>query len=251
MKEPTYALIVDDEDALRFFIQETLKRAGIQATGAASGEEALDLLRDQRYDLAILDLMLGGRVDGLKVLEAIRWRWPDTAVIMLTAHGSLESAMAAIREGVDGYLLKPVEPAELRQAVQAALERREGLSRDSGAGPDSGSSPPQGAEREDYMLRRGPFVINPKKHEVTVDGQPVELTPREFTLLVHLVQNADRAISPQELVEVVREYKPVDDYEARDIVKWYIYRLRRKVEPDPAQPCYILNVRGVGYTFGG
>ena len=127
MNETICALIVDDEDALRFFIQETLRRAGINSAGAASGEQALDLLRDQRYDLAILDLMLGGRVDGLKVLEAIRWRWPDMAVVILTAHGSLESAMAAIREGVDGYLLKPVEPAELRQAVQEAMERRRGL----------------------------------------------------------------------------------------------------------------------------
>jgi DNA-binding response OmpR family regulator len=244
MAGSVHALVVDDEDALRFFIEETLKRAGYEAMGAASGEEALDLLRDSRYDLAILDLMLGGRVDGLKVLEAIRWRWPDMAVIILTAHGSLESAMAAIREGVDGYLLKPVEPVELRRAVREALDRRQGLAR------DRSMEPGQEAESEAHLLRRGPFVVNLKKHEVTMDGQPVELTPREFTLLVHLMQNVDRAISPQELVEVVREYKPVDNYEARDIVKWYIYRLRRKVELDPAQPRYIVNVRGVGYTFG-
>lgn len=244
MGEPIDALVVDDEDALRFFIQETLKRAGMNATGAANGEEALDLLREQRYDLAILDLMLGGRVDGLKVLEAIRWRWPDMAVIILTAHGSLESAMVAIREGIDGYLLKPVEPAELRQAVQEALERRQGLIGDQSSKPDAEG------ESESYVLKSGPFVVNLKKHEVTIDGQPIELTPREFVLLTHLMQNADRVISPQELVEVVREYRPIDAYEARDIVKWYIYRLRRKVEPDPAQPCYIVNVRGIGYTFG-
>jgi DNA-binding response OmpR family regulator len=245
MAEPVHALIVDDEDALRFFIQAALRRAGIDATGAASGEEALDLLRDRRYDLAILDLMLGGRVDGLKVLEAIRWRWPGMAVIILTAHGSLESAMAAIREGVDGYLLKPVEPAELRRAVQGALARRQDLA--------SGRSLEQAQDTagEPHMLKRGPFVVNLKKHEAMIDGQPVELTPREFMLLVYLMRNADRAISAQELVEVVRDYKPVDEYEARDIIKWYIYRLRRKVEPDPSEPRYIVNVRGVGYTFGG
>jgi DNA-binding response OmpR family regulator len=216
----------------------------MDVTGAASGEQALDLLRDRRFDLAILDLMLGGRVDGLKVLEAIRWRWPAMAVVILTAHGSLESAMAAIQEGVDGYLLKPVEPAELRQAAREALERRRGLLRDADLDGD------QRAEDEAHLLKRGPFTVNPKKYEVTMDGQPVELTPREFVLLVHLMQNADRAVSPQELVEVVREYKPIDAYEARDIIKWYIYRLRRKVEPDPTEPCYILNVRGIGYTFG-
>jgi DNA-binding response OmpR family regulator len=245
MGEAIHALIVDDEDALRFFIQATLRREGMNAVGAASGEEALELLRERRYDLAILDLMLGGRVDGLKVLEAIRWRWPDMAVVILTAHGSLESAMAAIREGVDRYLLKPVEPAELRQAVQEALARRQGLIRP----PDQGQD--EEAESETYLIKNGPFVLNLKKYETTIEGQPVDLTAREFMLLVYLVRNADRAISPQELVEVVRDYKPVDIYEARDIVKWYIYRLRRKIEPDPTQPRYIVNVRGVGYTFAG
>jgi DNA-binding response OmpR family regulator len=243
MGESIHALVVDDEDALRFFIQETLRRAGIEATGAASGEAALDLLRDKRFDLAVLDLMLGGRVDGLKVLEAIRWRWPDMAVVILTAHGSLESAMAAIREGVDGYLLKPIEPAELRRAVREALDRRQGLVHEHSLEQDHGD------KDGGHLLKRGPFAIDLKKYTVTIDDLPVELTPREFTLLVHLVQNADRAISPQELVEVVREYKPIDAYEARDIVKWYIYRLRRKVEPDPSEPRYILNVRGIGYRF--
>jgi len=88
------------------------------------GEEALDLLRDTSFDVAVVDLNLGGCVDGLRVLEAIRWRWPGTAAVILTAHGSLESAMAAIREDVDAYLLKPSKPAEVRQAVQEALERR-------------------------------------------------------------------------------------------------------------------------------
>jgi DNA-binding response OmpR family regulator len=244
MGEPTHALVVDDEDALRFFLQETLKRAGMDATGAASGEEALELLRDRRYDLAILDLMLGGRIDGLKVLEAIRWRWPDMAVIILTAHGSLQSAMAAIREGIDGYLLKPVEPAELRQAVQEALARHKGPagSRAAMAGP--------AVDGPKSLLEHGPFVIDLNKHEAAIDGRPMDLTPREFTLLTYLIDNADRAISQEELVQAIQEFKPIDKYEARDIIKWYIYRLRRKIEPDPAEPRYILNVRGIGYRFG-
>jgi DNA-binding response OmpR family regulator len=238
MADPIQTLVVDDEDALRFFIAKTLRRTGHQVTEAASGEEALELLRDTRFDLVMLDLMLGGRVDGLKVLEVARWRWPDTVIMILTAHGSLESAMAAIREGVDGYLLKPVEPAELRQAVREALDRRQDMTR------------AQEVEPEANVLERGPFSVDLKKHEATVDGSPLDLTPREFTLLVHLMQNADRAISPEELVRVVREYEPLDAFEARDVVKWYIYRLRRKVEPEPSNPRYILNVRGVGYRFG-
>ena len=146
--------------------------------------------------------------------------------------------MAAIREGVDGYLLKPVEPPELRRAVRQALERRraQALAQD----PDD----------DEHLLERGPFSVDLKKHEATVDGVPLDLTPREFSLLVHLMRNADRAISPQELVRVVRDYEPVDTFEARDICKWYIHRLRRKIEPDPASPRYVLNVRGVGYRFG-
>jgi DNA-binding response OmpR family regulator len=238
MADPIHTLVVDDEDALRFFIAETLRRIGHQVTEVSSGEEALEQLRDTRFDLVMLDLMLGGRVDGLKVLEVARWRWPEIVAIILTAHGSLESAMAAIREGVDGYLLKPVEPAELRQAVREALDRRQGMAR------------AQEAETEVYLLESGPFRVDLKKHEATADGSPLDLTPREFTLLAHLMQNADRAISPEELVRVVREYEPLDAFEARDVVKWYIYRLRRKVEPDPSDPRYIVNVRGVGYRFG-
>jgi DNA-binding response OmpR family regulator len=231
-------LVVDDEDPLRFFIQETLRRAGHEVEGAASGEEAMERLRDTHYDLLMLDLMLGGRVDGLKVLEMTRWRWPDTVVVILTAHGSLESAMAAISEGVDGYLLKPVEPAELRQAVRQALDRRQAQAR------------VQEADKDEHVIERAPFCVDLKKHEATQEGKPLDLTPREFSLLVHLMRNADRAISPQELVRVVREYDPIDTFEARDICKWYIHRLRRKIEPDPSSPRYVVNVRGVGYRFG-
>jgi DNA-binding response OmpR family regulator len=238
IKAAIHTLVVDDEDALRFFIQETLRRAGYQVEGASSGEEAMEKLRDTHYDLLMLDLMLGGRVDGLKVLEMARWRWPDTVVVILTAHGSLKSAMAAIREGVDGYLLKPVEPGELRQAVSQALDRRRI------------QSLAQESDGQEHVIERAPFVVDTKKHEATLEGAPLDLTPREFNLLVHLMRNADRAISPQELVRVVREYDPIDAFEARDICKWYIHRLRRKIEPDPSSPQYVLNVRGVGYRFG-
>jgi DNA-binding response OmpR family regulator len=236
MMEPTHTLIVDDEPSIRFFLEKALHRSGHTVETASSGEEALDRLKDTSFDLVMLDLKLGGRVDGLRVLEAVRWRWPETVVVILTAHGSLESAMAAIREGVDGYLLKPVEAAEVRQAVEEALERRRSLARIQG-------------EEEDHLLEHGPFSIDLKRHLVTLDEKPLELTPREFSLLVHLVQNAHRVISPRELVRVVGQYEVEDMHEARQVVKWYIHRLRRKVEPDPSKPCYILNVRGVGYRI--
>jgi DNA-binding response OmpR family regulator len=237
MAEQNHTLVVDDDEGVRFFLEETLRRDGHIVAAASSGEEALDRMRDTFFDLVMLDLKLGGRVDGLRVLEAVRWRWPETVVVILTGHGSLESAMAAIREGVDGYLLKPAEPDEVRKAVQEALDRRRSLARLEVAG------------QKEHVLQRGLFSVDLTKHLITLDGRPLELTSREFKLLVHLMQNAHRVVSPRELVQVVGQYEAEDLYEARQIVKWYIHRLRRKVEPDPSSPRYVLNVRGVGYRF--
>jgi DNA-binding response OmpR family regulator len=232
-------LVVDDEEGIRFFLTETLERVGHVVTAVGSGEEALNRLQDTAFDLAILDLKLGGPIDGQRILEAVRWRWPATVVIMLTAHGSLESAVDAIQEGVDGYLLKPVRPAEVRQAVEEALYRRQSLLE---------------AEKEargEHLMEIGPFCVDLERHEVTLEGRPLDLSPRDFTLLVHLMQNAPQVVGPKELVRVVRQYEPDHMHEAREIIKWYIHRLRNKVEPDPGNPRYILNVRGVGYRFGG
>ena len=230
-------LVVDDEERIRFFLQETLQRSGHVVTTASSGEEALERLQETSFDLVMLDLMLGGRIDGQRVLEAIRWRWPGTIVIILTAHGSLESAVSAIQEGVDGYLLKPVRPDDIRRAVGEAVERRQMLvaaEQDGDAG---------------HILKRGPFAVDLQSRQVTYGEKTVDLTPSEFKLLVHMMQNAREAISPPELVQAVRQYKPEYLQEARQIIKWYVHRLRRKVEPDPSNPRHILNVRGVGYMF--
>jgi len=238
VSEKIRTLVVDDESGVRFFLEETLVKAGYDVSKAASGEEALDRLRDEPYDLMILDLKLGGRVDGLKVLEAVRWRWPEIIVIILTGHGSLESAIAAIRDGVDGYLLKPVEPRQLRQAVKEALERRALLAELPGRKDDS------------EVLQRGPFSIDLAKHLAMKDDEPLDLTPREFRLLAHLIDNAQRVVEPKELVRVVQGYECDSLHEARQIIKWYVHRLRQKVEPNPSKPRYIINIRGIGYRFG-
>jgi two-component system alkaline phosphatase synthesis response regulator PhoP len=232
-------LVVDDEEGIRLFLTETLERVGHIVTAVASGEEALSRLQDNAFDLAILDLKLGGPIDGQRILEAVRWRWPATVVIMLTAHGSLESAVDAIQEGVDGYLLKPVRPAEVRQAVEEALYRRQSLL--------EAAREARGA----HLMEVGPFCADLQQYEATFQGDPLDLSPRDFTLLVHLMQNAPQVVGPKELVRVLRQYEAVQMHDARKIIKWYIHRLRKKVEPDPANPRYIVNVRGVGYRFGG
>lgn len=231
------ALVVDDEESIRFFLLETLRKAGYAVTTAASGEEALDLLEESPFDLIVLDLMLGGRVDGQRVLEAVRWRWPETVVVILTAHGSFESALAAIDEGVDGYLLKPAKQAKVLQTVQTALKRREKQV--------ERMRMPEPAR----LLECGPFSFDLLAQQLTLHGQPVALTPNETRLLVHLMQNACRVISAKELVRVVLQCEVDSLYEARQTIKWYVYCLRRKVEDNPSNPDHILNVRGVGYMF--
>ena len=232
-------LVVDDEKNIRLFLTETLERAGHRVTTATSGETALEILRDSGFDLAILDLRLGGGVDGQRLLEAIRWRWPSTVVIFLTAHGTLTSAVKAIQEGVDGYLLKPVRPEDVRQAVEEAFQRRHSLVETERSGRMEPSN----------QLERGPFKIDLTRHEATFNGDSLDLSPSEYNLLVFLMQKSPQVVDPKTLVKEVRGYKPDTEREARDIIKWYIHRLRQAIEPDPANPRYVINVRGVGYRF--
>ena len=234
--DKTHTLVVDDEPGIRFFVEETLHRSGHDITTVKSGEEALETLRDNPFDLVILDLKLGGKVDGIKVLEAIRWRWPDTSVIILTAHGSLETALQAIDQGIEKYVQKPLSPKQLRDVVEQVLKERANLST-------------RLLDNGHQILKKGPFEVDESLHRIVMNEKKLELTPSEFTLIVHLLRNDDRVISPEELVEVVRGYKPDDVIEARQIIKWYIHRLRQKVENDSSHPEYILNVRGVGYRI--
>jgi DNA-binding response OmpR family regulator len=238
MSDQMQTLVVDDEEGIRFVLAETMQRDGHIVATAETGEEALDYLRETPFDLILLDLMLGGRVDGLEVLKAVRWRWPEAVVVILTAHGSLETAMEAIRGGVDRYLQKPIRPDDLRSAIAEAVEQQRSRYK---RGLDH--------QNKDRILQIGSFTADLQKHIMTMYGKVVDLTPREFKLLVHLMQNGHRVVPPTELVQVVRQYNCQDIYEARQIIKWYIHRLRHKIEPDPAHARYIISIRGVGYRF--
>ena len=237
MDHQIQTLIVDDDEGIRFFLQEVLAGEGYAVVTASSGEEALERLRDQGFDLAFLDLNLGGRIDGLRVLEAISWRWPQMARVILTGHGTLDSAMSAIREGIDAYLLKPVKADQVRRVAKEALAKRQ----------RTDQAPSVTVDRS--HLQRGPFVVDLDSGRVWRDDQPLELNSCEYKLLVHLMENDKRPVPVQELVQVVRGYQPEHVHEARDIIKWYVYSLRQKVEENPSAPRHILNVRGVGYTF--
>lgn len=238
MEEALHGLVVDDDDRIRQFVSETLSRVGHTITAVASGEEALTLLQDTPFDFAILDLKLGGRVNGQRILEAIRWRWPAMVVVILTAYGTLESALEAIAESVDSFLLKPVRPEALRQALDEAFIRRSNVFREL-----------QNRVEDENVLRKGPFLVDLDRHQACYEDKILNLSSSEFALLVHLMRSAPRVLRPEELVHVVRQYEPDNSNEAREIIKWYVHCLRQQVEKDPANPQHIVNVRGVGYRF--
>ena len=231
-------LIVDDEAGIRFFLTETLEHVGYEVQTADKGESALDILRDTAFDLIFLDLNLGGKTNGMRILEMVKWRWMNTAVIILTAHGTMDSALTAIREGVDGYLLKPVTPAEVRDAAVEALSRRK---------PVDGSSKPEAGADAPHVLSSGKLLLDLDQHRVHLAGKYIDLTSSEFRLLTYFMENRQRVLSPSELVRVVRDFESEDEREAREIIKWYIHRLRKKLG---GGYIYIENVRGVGYRFG-
>lgn len=230
-------LIVDDENNARFFLDETLCRLDHEINSVSIGEDALNLLRDTPFQLIILDIKLVGRVDGLRVLKAVRWRWPETVVIILTARATLESALAAIQDGVDGYLLKPVTSEQILKAIQNAFDiRRKRLERALESDRNS-------------KLTHGPFTVDRQKYEASKNGEGLELTPSEFKLLGYLIHNVHRVVSPLELVEAVQGYESHNLRDPRRVIKWYIHQLRRKIEEDSSNPRFIKNMRGVGYKL--
>ena len=231
-------LVVDDDAGIRFFLTETLEQAGYNVTTADRGGDALDKLRDTPFDLVFLDLNLGGKTDGLRVLEMAKWRWSQIAVVIFTAHGTMDSALTAIQEGVEGYLLKPATPAEVRDAAQKALSRRKATINE---------SKPKESVR---TLEHGKLFLDLDKHLATLDENPIELTSSEFRLMAHFMENTQRVSTPRELVKIARDYDCTDDREAREIIKWYIHRLRQKTEVGSSAPEYIVNIRGVGYRLG-
>jgi len=255
-------LVVDDEEITRLSLAEILSLEGYQVASARNGEEALRKLEKETFDLVLADLVMK-QVDGLQVMEAVKKLSPETVVIMLTAYGTLESAIQAMRRGAYDYLIKPCGAQEIVASVESGLakqrqERRrqelvtkveemlKALKADEYEIPTSASRGDQ-LKRERF-LQSGEIIVDLQKHIATLQGQLLNLTPTEFRLLACLMRKADQVLSCQELVREVQNYD-CDEREARDIIRVHVRRLRKKIEPDPANPQYVLNVRGVGYMF--
>ncbi|MDF1514386.1 MAG: response regulator transcription factor [Anaerolineae bacterium] len=262
MQQNIRILIVDDETAERITLGEVLRLEGYHITLAASGEDALAVVRqDTPFDLAILDLRLPG-IDGLQVLDGIHQVSPDTVVILITGYGTLETAIQALRKGAYDFLLKPCPVEEVLSAVRrAASELKAGQHRRELVGQlqntlqalisteqsgDIEVTVPQ--KQSGDILSVGDIMIDRAKHMVKYIDSPVDLTPTEFRLLDCLISRVDEVCTPQELVRCAQGYE-TDTWGARSIVRVHIRRLRRKIEPDPENPKYILNIRGVGYLF--
>jgi len=221
-------LLVDDDRALLQLLGQYLEKVGYRVVTAADGREGLRALYDQRPDMAILDIMMP-RLDGWTMLERIR-DLSDLPVILLTGKGEERDKLRGFRLGVDDYVTKPFSFAELTARVGAVL----GRSQRSGE-----AEQPQG-------FRCGELDIDLHSHVVTLSGQEVKLTPTEFRLLRCLVENAGRVLSADSILEQVwgPEYTDATGY-----VRRYIWYLRQKIEPDPADPQYIITERDFGYRF--
>jgi DNA-binding response OmpR family regulator len=270
MMEPARILVVDDEAGIRFFLEEALAGDGHEVLAVDSGEAALERIAAETFDLALIDLRMKG-IGGVEVLAALRRQSPGTAAIILTAHGSLETAVEALRQGAHDYLFKPCQLADLRASVRAALikcrreqrqqellaelertlahhldEIRATTAAPSGVQSPAASPPPAGAAHPEVLAG---LIVDGVRHTITLDGRPLDLSPTEFGLVAYLAGQAPRVVGPQELLREVQGYD-CERYEARDIVRYHVHRIRQKARRCAGEGELIVTVRGVGYTLG-
>ena len=226
-KEEKQVLVIDDDVLLVRLIEHNLSRIEVKVLKAYTGYDGISLVRSQQPDLVILDIILPD-IDGWEVLQRIR-QVSKVPIIMLTVKESEDDIVQALNHGADDYCTKPVGMAELAARVQAIFRRAELYqSREQ-------------VEFADQLLR-----INLAEQRVFKDGKEVRLTPTEFNLVHCLLTRAGRFIRPREILSQVWGQEYVDDV---DLLRTCIWQLRRKLEPNPAHPRYIINRPGFGYMF--
>ena len=258
-------LIVDDEDRLRLSLSLILQKEHYRVETAANAEEALDCLKRQEYDLMFLDLNLPG-LSGIDLLAEVHRQAPHMPVLILTAHGALESAIQAVRLGARDYMIKPVEPvliltrvAEILaeseqparkkeivgqiQALLAELQNMEG----EGTTPTSTLATLPAASSTRF-LKKGGFDLDLHARYVTLNGKYIPVAGIYFDYLSTLLRHAPKTVEYKTLVRESQGYD-VAVAEARDLARWRIHELRKMIEIDPQQPRYLLTVRGIGYRL--
>ncbi len=225
----TKILVVDDDPTLLRFLQDFLREEKYTVIAAANGNEALRLAYREHPDLVVLDVMMPG-MDGWEVTARLR-EMSDVPIILLTAKSSEADKLRGFGLGVDDYLTKPFSFAELNARIQAVLNRAR-----------------HKPLTERNVLQIGDLEVDLDRREVRREGQPLALTPTEFRLMEVLARNAGKAVAETELVrEVWGAYRQ----ENTTTVRRYIFLLRKKVEPQPDEPRYIVTVRGYGYRLEG
>jgi len=226
-QEEKKVLIIDDDVLLVRLIEHNLSRIEVKVIKAYTGYEGVSLVRTQQPDLVILDIILPD-IDGWEVLQRIR-QVSKVPILMLTVKESEEDIVQALNHGADDYCTKPVGMAELAARVQAIFRRAELYqSREQ-------------VEFADHLLR-----INLAEQRVSKKGKEIRLTPTEFNLVHYLLTRAGRFTRPREILSQVWGQEYVDDV---DLLRTCIWQLRRKLEPNPAHPRYIINRPGFGYMF--
>jgi len=221
-------LVVDDEERMVRFIRLNLEHDGFQVFEADKGMKAVNLIREKLPDIVLLDVMLPD-LDGYEVLKLIR-QHNSTPVIMLTARGEEDDRIKGLELGADDYITKPFSPRELVSRIKAVLRRSE----------SSGIASKEVIQVDDRL------TLDFGRHEVLLEGKPVQLRPTEYRLLYHLVMNAGWVQTYDTLLAKVWGYEYQDE---PHYVRLYVNYLRQKLEKDPANPVYILTERGVGYRF--
>jgi DNA-binding response OmpR family regulator len=231
-------LIVDDEEIARISLADILRLEGFEIQTAGSGQAAIDLLRSQTFDVMILDLKMPG-MGGLDVLRAIVDSLPQLKVIVLTAHGSMDTAIQALRFRVHDYLLKPALPGQIIDSIESAL-----ASKDAVQVSELSSS----SKNPRYFKLRAGIELDTNKRTITWDDGNLNLTPTEARLMIVLLEAAGQMITHAELVLSCQGYK-VNNEEAAKILRPVVSRLRQKLTVLPGWDEWIKNIRGAGYVL--
>jgi two-component system KDP operon response regulator KdpE len=220
-------LVVDDEPQLRSVLRSTLSALGFVVADAASGEAAIGKVRDEKFDLILLDVNMPG-LSGLEICRTIRER-SDVSIIMLTVRGRSQDKIDALNAGADGYVTKPFDVNELLARIRATLRRA-----------------PVSAHKESRVLSLDGLEIDFHDRLVRVNGQVTRLTPTEINLLHYFVTHPNSALPHDTVLQAV--WGP--DYGGEvEYLRVYVNQLRKKIEPDPSRPRFILTEPWLGYRF--
>jgi DNA-binding response OmpR family regulator len=268
-------LVVDDEMAIRYSVSKTLERVGYNVVAVGSGEEALLLLDQQEFDVVLTDIRMPG-ISGIELLAMIRDTSPDTVVILMTGYASLATAVESLRLGAHDYLIKFSSNEDIRESVRRGIERSVNLKRrrellatirnnvqELSTTPiapienipeayglrDGGNTPRALSEAiPPSTMQIGALTIYPGRYQIAVEDVLIDLTPTEFDLLLYLAAHRGRVVPCSELVKEVRGY-PVEEREAREVIRPHVSNLRRKLKDVGQNPNILVNVRGIGYRL--